>query len=165
MPDPRSGVPAVARFSRRGGLHCGSPLPRLQGFFPCNNGGNSVYFKLIRSCARSRCPGKQRLPVSAIRYSGGERPPPECAVYSVRTARLMTGRSCATRVREPCQAGNRAALNGVFRVPRERRPRGFRFPATCVRRFQRRPAGARRRPDLFLICIAFMFARCSAKKR
>nr|DAT52841.1 MAG TPA: hypothetical protein [Caudoviricetes sp.] len=29
----------------------------------------------------------------------------------------MTSRSRATETREPCQAGNRAALSGAFRVP------------------------------------------------
>ncbi len=40
----------------------------------------------------------------------------------------MTIRSCATETREPCQAGNRAALSGAFRVPQ-----GSRIRAGCRR--------------------------------
>ena len=44
-----------------------------------------------------------------------------CVVCSRVMQVVMRGRSCATLLREPCQAGNRAALSGKLRVPQERR--------------------------------------------
>ena len=41
-------------------------------------------------------------------------------VWSARQVKVMRDRSCAMVLREPCQAGNRAALSGPEHVPRER---------------------------------------------
>ena len=41
-------------------------------------------------------------------------------VWTARPAGVMRDRSCAMFLREPCQAGNRAALSGFEHVPRER---------------------------------------------
>ena len=40
-------------------------------------------------------------------------------VWTARPAGVMRDRSCAMFLREPCQAGNRAALSGFEHVPRE----------------------------------------------
>ena len=71
-----------------------------------------------------------------IRYSRGEYALREFADIVCPENRVVRDRSRATACREPCQAGNRAALSGVGRVPRQT---GFEsgFPETgCSAAFE-----------------------------
>ncbi len=62
-------------------------------------------------------PGEQRPPEPEIRYSRGDGTPRAFGSYCWPLQVAMRFGSCATGVCEPCQVGNKAALNRISRVP------------------------------------------------
>ena len=62
-------------------------------------------------------PGEQRPPEPEIRYSRGDGTPRAFGSYCCPLQVAMKFGSCATGVCEPCQVGNKAALNRNSRVP------------------------------------------------